>query len=352
MTFYSEGKNYWPHLSGLLTFLLENSDIEVCYVSSCSNDPGLVLEHQRLYTFLIGDGFIRNWFFENLETDVMVMTMPDLHQYQVKRSKSPVHYVYVQHSLVSLHMAYREGAFDYFDTIFCSGPHHELEVNKLVKARGLRPISTVAHGYGRLDSLRKKSPQAKTAPPQQPIVLIAPTWGDTSIIEFGAADGIIKSLLEQNCQVILRPHPQTLMFSPKAVSTLVEKYAKDRRFSFEAAVDGEESLLKSDIMISDWSGAALEYALGLNKPVIFIDVPRKVNNAAYEALDLDPLESSIREEIGVVLQPDERFDVREHIDCKFGKIDSKKYIYNVGNSDAIGANYILGLLNPHDHKNI
>mgnify|MGYP003326545469 CR=1 FL=1 len=43
----------------------------------------------------------------------------------------------------------------------------------------------------------------------------------------------------------------------------------------------QESLHRSDLMISDWSGAALDYALGLNKPVLFIDVPRKVNNLDY-----------------------------------------------------------------------
>ena len=36
-----------------------------------------------------------------------------------KKSKNKVHYVYIQHSLVSLHMAYREGAFDHYDYILC-----------------------------------------------------------------------------------------------------------------------------------------------------------------------------------------------------------------------------------------
>ena len=31
-------------------------------------------------------------------------------------------------------------------------------------------------------------------------------------------------------------------------------------------------------MVSDWSGAALEYSFGLKKPVIFLDLPKKVNN--------------------------------------------------------------------------
>jgi len=84
--------------------MLATSNIPVCYISSGEDDPGLFLEHPNYRTFKIDEGFVRNWLFENIETDVMVMTMPDLHQYQVKRSKHKVHYVYTQHSLVSLHM--------------------------------------------------------------------------------------------------------------------------------------------------------------------------------------------------------------------------------------------------------
>jgi hypothetical protein len=125
LTFYSEGKNYWPHLEGLIREVLATSDIPVCYISSGKDDPGLFLEHANYLTFKIDEGFVRNWLFENIETDVMVMTMPDLHQYQVKKSKHKVHYVYVQHSLVSLHMAYRKGAFDHYDTIFCGTTSHQ-----------------------------------------------------------------------------------------------------------------------------------------------------------------------------------------------------------------------------------
>ena len=35
------------------------------------------------------------------------------------------------------------------------------------------------------------------------------------------------------------------------------------------------SLYQSDLMISDWSGVAFEYAFAFNKPVIFCDVPKK-----------------------------------------------------------------------------
>ena len=64
-----------------------------------------------------------------MDVDVVVMTMPDLNQFQIKRSRFSVHYVHVQHSLVSLHMIYRKGAFDHFDTVFCSY-HHIAEIRR------------------------------------------------------------------------------------------------------------------------------------------------------------------------------------------------------------------------------
>ena len=106
------------------------SDIPICYISSQKDDPGLSLSHKNYKTFEIDEGFVRNWLFENIDTDIMVMTMPDIESFQVKRSKYSVHYVYIQHSLVSLHAVYRKGAFDYYDTIFCSGPHHVKEIRQ------------------------------------------------------------------------------------------------------------------------------------------------------------------------------------------------------------------------------
>jgi YidC/Oxa1 family membrane protein insertase len=57
-------------------------------------------------------------------------------------------------------------------------------------------------------------------------------------------------------------------------------------------------------MVSDWSGAALEYAFGLERPVLFVDVARKVNNPEYEKLDREPFEATVREQIGRVVAVD------------------------------------------------
>ena len=58
-------------------------------------------------------------------------------------------------------------------------------------------------------------------------------------------------------------------------------------------------------MISDWSGAAFDFALGLARPVLFIDVPRKVNNPNYQSVAIEPIEVFARAQMGSVLAVDQ-----------------------------------------------
>jgi hypothetical protein len=304
LVFYSEGENYWVHLEGLVKEILDSTDIPICYISSNKADPGLKLEHPRYRSFLIDEGFVRNWLFETIDTDVMVMTMPDLNQYQVKRSRNKVHYVYVQHSLVSFHMVYRAGAFDYFDSIFCAGPHHIEEIRAIEAKYNLPAKNLVEHGYSRLEAiiseakLRPKKERSDDVPLH---VLVAPSWGEQGTIESGIGERIIDHLVALSCQVTLRPHPQTIKLAWNKVNAILNKHDSNPLFSYEGNVAGQESLHESDVMIGDWSGAALDYAFGLNKPVLFIDVPRKVNNINYKEIDIEPFEVSIREKIGQVV---------------------------------------------------
>ena len=64
------------------------------------------------------------------------------------------------------------------------------------------------------------------------------------------------------------------------------------------------SLFESDLLICDWSAMAIEYALGLGKPVLFVDVPPRVRNPKYAELGLEPMEMRIRRELGTVLPLD------------------------------------------------
>jgi YidC/Oxa1 family membrane protein insertase len=116
------------------------------------------------------------------------------------------------------------------------------------------------------------------------------------------------------------------------------------------------SLLASAIMVSDWSGAALEYAFGRERPVLFVDLPRKVLNDDYEALKLEPLEVSVRTEVGEVVSPDQLEEMPAAIErlCADPAASRQRivaarerHVFNVGRSAAVGADHLMQVLAEH-----
>ena len=353
LTFYSEGRNYWGYLELLIKAILAKSDVPVCYISSDEDDPGLHITHPNYRKFVIDEGHIRDWLFRNIETDIFVMTMPDLHQYQVKRSIHAVHYVYVQHSLVSLHMVYRKGAFDHYDTIFCAAPHHVKEIRAMETEFNLRPKRLVEHGYGRLDTILSQSRHHHVK--QTPAgtgrhILIAPSWGPEGMIESGICESIVGQLLRQQYRVTFRPHPQTRKFAKDKVSVILTQHERNPLFTHELNIVGQDSLHDSDVMISDWSGVALEYMLALKKPVLFVDVPMKVNNAEYHRIAMEPLECRIRKtgrsdilELHEINQVTEKLEGLLKRSAITGS-ESDNMVFNPGESGDYGARCLLQIL--------
>jgi hypothetical protein len=59
-------------------------------------------------------------------------------------------------------------------------------------------------------------------------------------------------------------------------------------------------------MITDWSGAGMDYALGLEKPALYIDVPVKArNDDACSKLEIESFESFIADKNGSTLSADD-----------------------------------------------
>jgi len=137
----------------------------------------------------------------------------------------------------------------------------------------------------------------------RPVVLVAPTWGATSIFN-ACGHELIDTLLRDGFEVIMRPHYQSLRQTPDVIESLRDHFHSRPGFHYIDRMEETESILSSDLLISDWSAMALEYALGLEKPVLFVDVPRRIRNPDWQELDMEPVESAIRERIGAIISPD------------------------------------------------
>ena len=355
IVFYAENKASMNHFQSLIRELTEKMNLQICYITSVKDDPILSTRNQRILPFYIGDGTARTKFFSSLKAKILVTDMPDLGKLHIKRSDEyPVHYIYLFHSMYSVHSYLRKGAVDNYDTIFCVGPHQTKEIRETEKVYGLKAKKLINYGYGRLDTLLQNKINAQaTDSSAKNLIIIAPSYGDDNLLE-KCGIKLIDILLKSDFRVMVRPHLRTLRDSTELIGSIKKKFGKNPNFVLETGVIKFDSLNNSLCMISDWSGISLEYAFTFERPVIFIDVPKKVLNPNWSDIALEPIETSIRDKIGHIVSPnnlEEILDLVRILDKNTQNISEQikeiraKTVYNIGGSAKIGAGYIRQLYN-------
>ncbi len=354
IVFYAENKASMNHFKLLILELTEKKNFQICYVTSIKDDPMLSNKNKNIFSFYIGDKTARIKFFITLKAKILIMDMPDLGKYHIKKSRVyPVHYIYIFHSMFSIHSYLRKGAIDNFDTIFCVGEHHENEIKETEKVYELKPKKLVKYGFGRLDALLlEKQTFQKTSKENKKTVIIAPSYGENNLLEICGIE-LLEILLNSNFRVLLRPHFKILKESKELINTLKEKFSNNPNFILEKSVIPSEQFHNSICLISDWSGISFEYAFTFERPVVFIDVPKKILNKNSEEISYEPIEISKREKIGYVINLKNLETIPSIIECMnedISKNDSIRHVrdeivYNLGNSAKIGGNYIEKLLN-------
>ena len=148
IVFYSESSVIlYPYVEEIIREL-QNKNQKICYLTSSKHDPILKNESKNIKVFYIGDSEIEKMkFFLRLKAKVLIMTMPDLGSYHVKRSKVfPVHYVYVFHTPASTHMVFQKSAFDQFDSMFCVGQYQVQEIRATEQLYNLKQKNLVECG--------------------------------------------------------------------------------------------------------------------------------------------------------------------------------------------------------------
>ena len=351
IVFYSENKASMNHFKSLIFELTEKLNLNICLITSVKDDPILTKKSDKIKSFYIGDGTIRTKFFLTLKAKILIMDMPDLETFHIKRSKVfPVHYIYLFHSVFSIHSYLRKGAIDNYDTIFCVGPHHVNEIKETEKIYQLKSKTLVEYGFGRLDTLLKEKKAFGENKKTKNLIIICPSYGSNNLIEICGQE-LIRILLKSNFKVMLRPHFKILKESEKLIQSIKEEFLENPNFTLETGVIQPELFHSSLCMISDWSGISLEYAFTFERPVIFIDVPKKILNPNSDDISLEPIEISIRNKIGHVVSPKDLEKIPSLISSIYDDDKNKEDIikirtdtvYNIGNSSAIGAEYIQKL---------
>jgi YidC/Oxa1 family membrane protein insertase len=358
IVFYSESGQDWHYFEPLIAVLNKELKRKVTYVTSDRADPGLHQQNDFFTPVYIPAGFFLTLHFNLQKADVVVLTMMDLDNFQLKKSINPIHYIYLFHSLGSTHMVDHANSYDAYDSLFCAGPHHVEELRKRESMAGLAPRNLFEYGHPRLESLmvaaqshQQNLANAPSSADRKPVVLIAPTWGEQSIFNT-CGEELTATLLDAGYHVIVRPHYQTLQLTPEVMNKLKAKFAGRADFEYQDRMGESDTLFRSDVLVCDWSAMAIEYALGLEKPVLFVDLPRRVRNPEWQAFDIEPREVAIRELAGDILSPSRLeeapgkitrlMDIQVEFRQRMQELRSQM-VFNIGGSIAAGAREIARL---------
>ena len=290
--FYSESKSYQKYSYLLIKTLSSIYPKEVYYVTSDIDDK---INDPKIINIYIGDGFLRQFFFTTIKAENIFLTLTDLGNHFLKKTKYIKNYIYYFHSPVSTTKVYTKGAFDNYDTILCNGKYKDQEIKQRENLNKLTKKKLIQSGYFYFDHLRNNiNLNEKTDK-----ILIAPSWNYNEkyfINEFFA--DIIDFLLKKNFKVIFRPHPEHLKRS-KVVLDKIKKNLINKNFSFDTYSENIGSMQNAKCLITDNSGIALEYTLILKRPVLYLDDKEKLHNSELiDYVNLNNLEDSVKNVFG------------------------------------------------------
>ena len=364
LVFYALTSGQFKFYKNIIEYLLANSDITIHYLTNDPDDAVFDMNNEKIIPYYVSQQKTISLMLK-LETDILVTTVLDLQAYHLKRSivKDDIEYIYVEHGPASTHLTARETAYDHYDTIFCTGPHHVAEMRRREEIAGLKRKNLVKAGYGLYDQLvmsyvemmKNKTLESDT----RPQILIAPSWQIDNIMELCLKD-ILDVLMGKGFKVIVRPHPQYVKMFADQIAEMSKLYAEcitDGELVFENDFASNNSIFMSDILITDWSGIAFEFSYCTLKPCVFINTPMKVMNPSWERYGLEVLDITLRDKVGISIEvseiegklADTITGLLENKETYREKIEEiiKSYLFYPGRSGEAGGVYIMGRLTCH-----
>ena len=87
IVFYAENENSYLVFAGIIDFLTKEFNQVIYYISSSIKDPILENKNSNIRSFFIGSGTIRTIFFQLFNSQIMVLTMPEINKSYIKKHK-------------------------------------------------------------------------------------------------------------------------------------------------------------------------------------------------------------------------------------------------------------------------
>jgi|MDTC01.1.fsa_nt_gb hypothetical protein len=235
-------------------------------------------------------------YFTNINTDWLFTTTPGVGSFYFPKSKNKnktkkTRYVYLFHSLVSPNQVYIKNSFSKFDVI--------LSPNKIITEQLIFITSKKAKiytvGYPALNHYTDGTNASNAGR-----VLIAPSWGEDSFLfDYEFMESLTRVILNKDSKITIRPHPMH-----------IERLKNDEKlkmlnvdFDFNKNLN---NLNDFELLITDWSGIALEYYYLSNGKIIFVDGVKKIRRKlTSKENSIELIEDKIRKIMGVILKRNE-----------------------------------------------
>ena len=297
--FFSENSSYSVHFEELIKKFYRDKR-KICFLTSDLNDLIFNYKSETIKVFYISPNLGQIILLNYIKCKRLIMTMPDLENFHIKKSKNCEKYFYFFHSSFSTNMIYRNKAFFAYAEICCVGNHHVNEINEYIEKFKLKKKILIEGGYFKIDKLRQfKKIEDKE---KNNKILIAPSWAEKNIITDCCIE-LINVLINNNYEVILRPHIESLKRNKNKILQIEKFFKNNKNFNVEKENFSFNSLSECDYLITDWSGISIEFAFAFEKPVLFVDTAKKIMNKNFNDLSLKPIEDDIRDKIGIIINP-------------------------------------------------
>jgi hypothetical protein len=329
---FSDHKRYGNTFGPILDEL-EKRGIETRFLTMSEDDPLLTKEYKHITCEFIGTGNVAFSKLNLLNAEVVLSTTPGLDVLMWKRSKNVNYYVHIPHATTDITL-YRMFGIDFYDGLLLPGEYHIDQVRKLEELREIPEKELVVVGTPYMDVMRERlleaekasdakseivsadnsiADESKATSADKKTVLVAPSWGDSSILKkFG--DEFIDALVKTGYDIVIRPHPQSFTAEKEFMEGLMAKYGEGSGVTWNRDNDNFDILRKADIMISDFSGVVCDYTLVFDKPIIYADTSFDASVYDQAWLDEELWILKTLPKLGVRLSPDQFDHVKDVID--------------------------------------
>lgn len=356
IVFYSEKNGFYKYYKNIIEEIIRRTNIVIHYITSDPEDEVFGLESEQFKPYYINENRMIVLMMK-METEIMVMTTPDLENFQLKRSyvKKDIEYIYVPHDVNSANLSFHKNALDHFDTIFTSGPKNKAEIAEREEKFGLPKKRLIEWGSSVIDNMTVSYGEMlleETGQNSRKTVLIAPSWQKDNILD-SCIEQMLDRLVQTPHKIIVRPHPQYVRHFGARIDALAEKYGT-HDVTFQKDFSSNRTVYMADLLVTDWSSIAFEYSFSTLKPVLFVDTPMKILNPDYQELETVPIDIELRDRVGISIAPGkieeeivsvvDKLLADEQFSCDSMRKLREEYIYNNGGSGKAGAKYIIDQL--------